>query len=127
MDQEIIACLSCLAPNDVNADFCENCGAPLGSTSTLDPLKMIRAEAFAIRKATTVKKPSLVVLIGVWLLFLPFLLIGAMLAYSQFSTGFGFQGFVFFWLGIGLLVIGAVILYRVTKNYSAPESTQVKE
>lgn len=127
MNQEIIACLSCLAPNDVNTSFCEKCGAPLGATATLDPLKMIRAEGFAVGKATIIKKPSLVVLVGIWLLFLPFLIFGAMLAYSQFSDGFGFQGFVFFWLGIALMIIGAVFLYRVTKNYSAPESTQVEE
>lgn len=119
--EETIACLSCLAPNRASADFCEKCGAPIGTTATLDPLKMIRAEGFAIERATTAKKPSLIVLIGVWLLFLPFLPAGAFLAVSQFSAGFGFQGFVFFWLGVGLGVFGAVILYRVSKNYFAPQ------
>ena len=121
MNQEIVACLSCLAPNDMDADFCEKCGAPISATSTLDPLKMIRSEGFLLSRATTVKKPPLVVLLGIWVIFLPALAGGAALAYSQFSEGFGFDGFLFFWIGIGLIIVSTVILYRVTKNYSSIE------
>ncbi len=127
LTNEIIACISCLAPNEVNAYFCEICGAPLGNAATLDLLKMIRTEAFLVGKATTVKKTALIVLSGIWVIFLPALLGGAAIAYLQFSEGFGFGGFLFFWIGIGLALASVVFLYRVTKNYSIPDSLPDEE
>lgn len=127
MDKEIIACLSCLAPNKATVDFCEKCGAPLGTTATLDPLKMIRAEAFMLERAT-VGKPKLIVLLGIWIIFFPTLATGILLTGSQILYGFDSEGFVFFWIGIGLAIFSCVVLYRVTKNYfTAPDLKKTKE
>ena len=126
MDEEIIACLSCLAPNKASVDFCEKCGAPIGTTSTLDPLKMIRAEGFLLAKATH-GKPKPIVLIGVWIIFLPWLVGSLLLAGSQILYGYSFEGFVFFWIGIGLAIVALTVLYRVTKNYFAPPDLERNE
>ncbi|HVM62213.1 MAG TPA: hypothetical protein VMV72_15230 [Verrucomicrobiae bacterium] len=39
-----IVCLGCARLVPANADFCPHCGAPLSSTSTIDPYKSIFAE-----------------------------------------------------------------------------------
>ena len=126
MDEEIIACLSCMAPNPATIAFCEKCGAPIGTTSTLDPLKMIRAEGFLLKKATT-DRPKPIVLFGVWIIFLPWLAGSILLAGSQILYGFDFEGFVFFWIGVGLAMVALIILYRVTKNYFAPLDLEQNE
>lgn len=119
MNEEIVACLSCLAPNQAATAFCEKCGAPIGATSTLDPLKMIRAEGFMLGKAVN-NRPKPIVLFGIWVIFLPWLAASVMMAGSQILYGFDSAGFVFFWLGVGLAVFALVVLYRVTKNYFTP-------
>ncbi len=127
-NKEIMICISCMAPNDAAADFCENCNTPLSTTSTLDPMKMIRAEGFALQKSTVMNRPTFIIVFGIWIMFLPALFVGLLLAYSQAFNGEGFAGFVFFWIGIFFVVLSAVILYRVTNNYFAePEVDQDAE
>jgi len=126
MDEKIIACLSCLAPNEATVDFCERCGAPLGTTATLDPLKMIRAEAFMLEKAT-VGKPKLIVLLGIWIIFFPMLAASVLLTISQILYGISSEGFVFFWIGFGLTILSLVVLYRVTRNYFTPPDLKQTE
>ena len=116
---EIIACMSCMAPNDALADFCEKCGAPLSTMSTLDPLKIIRSEGFVIHKSTVTKRPKFIIFFGVWVLFIPWLVMSLATAYSAAFYLEGFFGFVFFWVGFALAVFAVVVLYRVTKNYYA--------
>ena len=126
MSEEIIACLSCMAPNPATIAFCEKCGAPIGTTSTLDPLKMIRAEGFLLKKATT-DRPKPIVLLGVWIIFLPWLAGSVLLAGSQILYGYSFEGFIFFWIGVALAMVALIILYRVTKNYFAPPEIELNE
>lgn len=121
MDEKIIACLSCLAPNAATVDFCGTCGAPISTTSNLDPLKMIRSESFLLEKAA-VGRPKPIVLIGIWIIFFPMFVGSVMLAGSQILYGFNSEGFVFFWLGTALAIAASIILYRVTKNYLTPAS-----
>ncbi len=117
MENEIIACMSCLAPNDEFADFCEKCGTPLSTSSTLDPLKVIRTEGFVVGKATTIQRPKFIILLGIWVLFFPTLLPSIFMAISQVMYGAEFAGFVFFWAAVAWSVFVSVVLYRVTKNY----------
>ena len=116
IEPEVIACLSCLAPNDVSVSFCQNCQSPLGGTSALDPVKTIHAEAFVLQGAVS-KRPKPIVVLGVWVLFLPWLLGAAALAVSQLINGYGLPSFVFFWVGIALAFVAVKILYMVTRNY----------
>ncbi len=109
-------CPSCLAVNRPSEAFCHKCGAPIGAVATLDPLHVIRAESHLYRKALE-GKPKLIVLIGVWLLFLPMLLVCLPGAIYLLATHESSAEFVAFWFGIILSVVSAVMLYRTTKNY----------
>ena len=111
-----IACASCLAPNDGSVSFCVNCQSPIGTTSALDPIKTIHAEAFLLQKAVS-KRPKPIVLLGVWVLFVPWLLGAAFISLNELARRDGFSSFVFFWTGIGLGYVAVKILYSVTKNY----------
>ncbi len=67
---EGITCPTCAAPNPGDADFCNDCGRPVGATTGLDPLKTIRAEGYLYRQAVG-GSPSLLVVVGLWGLVLP--------------------------------------------------------
>ncbi len=111
-------CPSCAALIDTNEMFCPECGAPISSVATLDPMQTIRAEGFLLRKATE-GKPKLIVVIGVWLLFFPFPIAGLLIAANVAINGLGtgMAGFFFFWGGIALSIIGIAIIFKVTRNY----------
>ncbi|MBT8042136.1 MAG: hypothetical protein HKP10_04855 [Kiritimatiellales bacterium] len=81
MNQELIVCHKCLHQNCDTRDFCERCGAPIGTFTTISPLERIQAEGHAYREASSnPTKP--IVLIGVWLLFAPG---AALLFYALFK------------------------------------------
>lgn len=67
-------CLSCLQPNAIEDHFCRKCGAPLDSYAATAPFEKIFAMGHSFRQATE-GKPRLIVVIGVWLIFLPALMI----------------------------------------------------
>lgn len=113
---EEITCISCLTQLKRSESFCHECGAPVGVTATLDPLQAIRAEGFLFRRALE-GRPKLIVLVGIWLLYLPVLVISAIAAVYIIGHMRGFSGFLFFWVMIGLSCSAFVILYRITKNY----------
>jgi len=50
-------------------------------------------------------------------MFLPVLVVSACMTIYLIVNFRGLGNLVFFWLGVGLIVICSVILYRVTKNY----------
>src|SRR3982750_2407343 len=113
---DTITCASCLTPNRRFATFCEECGAPIGATATIDPLQTIRAESFVIHKALE-RRPSLLVLLGLWLTHFPVLVASIGVAIYMILYGYGIAGFLFFWVIIALCCYAAVVLYRVTRNY----------
>jgi hypothetical protein len=111
-----VTCPSCQALNDRFASFCDSCGAPIGATATLDPVTNIHAQGFMLRKAVD-GPPRTIVLVGVWLMFLPALVVSGGVAIYLIVNFRGLGNFVFFWLGAGIMIISGVILYRVTRNY----------
>ncbi len=113
---DVVACLSCMSPNEPSASFCRSCQAPIGVTSSLDPIKTIHAEAFVLQKAI-VKRPKPIVLLGVWVLFLPWLFGAGSIAVNEVLNGYGTPSFVFFWVGVALAFVAVKFLYVVTKNY----------
>src|SRR5215471_18605108 len=116
MKSDFVTCPSCQALNDRFESFCDSCGAPIGATATVDPVSIIHAEGFMLRKAVD-GPPRTIVLIGVWIMFLPALVISAVMAIYLAVNFRGLGNFVFFWLGLGLVFVSSVILYRVTRNY----------
>lgn len=113
---QIKPCTSCLAPNDIAATFCISCAMPLGDFDSFYPIRRIAVEGQLWQRAVT-NRPKFIVLLGVWIIFLPALLICALAALGQIAAGGGTSGLVMFWI-LTLLAFGsAVILFRVTKNY----------
>ena len=116
MKSDFVTCPSCQALNDRLENFCGGCGAPIGATATLDPVSTIHAEGFMLRKAVE-GPPRIIVLIGVWIMFLPMLVVSAGMDIYLALNFRGLGNFVFFWVGAGLMFISGVVLYRVTRNY----------
>ena len=65
-----VLCPHCAASNLPAADFCARCGAPLSVIASTDPLRSTLSEGFLYREATR-GAPKRIVVVGIWLLFLP--------------------------------------------------------
>ncbi len=114
---EKITCVSCLAQNKQFDAFCHNCGSPIGAVAAIDPLQRIQTEGFFFRKMLE-GRPKPIVLLGVWIIFLPLLLVSIGVAYSCIIRR-GPSDFGFFWMMVALSCLAFFFLYRVTKNYLA--------
>ena len=115
-EEETLTCVSCAAQNRLADTFCHQCGAPISTTATLDPLNTIRINGFLLNKALE-GRPKLIVLLGIWILHLPVLVIGIGGAIYYVLNRKRFSDVLFFWALLGLAYVAFVILYRVTKNY----------
>ena len=109
LDDSEVVCPHCLHANPPEGAFCVVCGAPIGMVANIDPIQQIRSEGFGYRSATD-GPPRLILLIGMWLIFLPMAGI-SLLGTLEFGTN-GFNLLMPF-----LLVISVGILARVTRNY----------
>lgn len=114
--KETITCPACQTPNSLVAAFCRKCGYPLGAVSNLDPMQTIQAEGHLFRKATE-GRPTPIVVIGIWICFLPCLVFSVYAALRFILNPRGFSEFFFFWALVALSYAAFVILYRVTKNF----------
>ena len=116
--EERLLCASCGRLIGVSDAYCLNCMAPTTGVSNLDPMQAILSEGRLLSRASEGRQKP-IVLIGIWILFLPMFRVGAFSAISILSTGIGsgFSNFVFFWGAVGLAFIGFMVIYRVTKNY----------
>ena len=65
-----VLCPHCAASNGPVADFCVKCGAPLSVIAMTDPLRETLSAGFLYREATG-GKPKRIVVVGIWLVFLP--------------------------------------------------------
>jgi hypothetical protein len=84
----------------------------------LDPMGQIQAEGFAWRQATT-GKPNLMVVIGVWIFFLPALLAFGLIIVLKLTEGFRWTLEDLIGLAMPILaaLVSAVLLYKTTANY----------
>jgi len=106
-----VICPKCLLSNSTTAAFCAECGAPIGMIATTDPIQHIHAEGFAYRAAVD-GPPSRIVLIGMWLLFGPFALVGPSLLLSLPSAR---VPELVAWNVASACAL--VVLFRTTRNY----------
>lgn len=104
-------CVSCAFPNEPVAHFCAKCGAPLTSYASTGPFEQLLAEGAVYRQAAE-RPRSLVVVLGVWLIFGMMALFS--LAVLMISRGSSFLGAVF---GACLLVFSVVMIWKTTRNY----------
>ncbi len=104
-------CVSCAAPNEPDADFCAKCGAPLSSYASTGPFEQVLAAGAGYRQAAN-RPRSLVVLLGVWVIF------GTTTFGSLGLLGLGLQGGLpFVILGAGLLALSLIMIWKTTYNY----------
>lgn len=104
-----IVCPHCLHLNEAQAAFCAKCGAPIGMVANVDPMQQIYSEGFGFRSAAD-GPPSRIVLIGVWIFFVPMVVTSFI---GTVEIGSGAYGI----LSPVSLLISVGILYRVTRNY----------
>lgn len=110
-----------MKPNDREAAYCVNCNTPMNLSNSNDPIQRMPAEGYAYRKAAEMK-PNTLVLVGVWLLFLPLFGFFSFNAVSLIlgAAGGGADNFVWFWVSLAIAVFSFVMIYKVSKNYFYP-------
>ena len=109
--EDAVVCPKCLLANPPAAPFCADCGAPIGMVANIDPIQRIYAEGFAYRSAVD-GPPKLIIVVGMWLIFGPFLLVTSF--FLLIDSASSLPGTAF----LGLLALASIIvLYRTTKNY----------
>jgi hypothetical protein len=120
-------CPNCLREVEPDADFCAECGCPVSSMATTDPLRSAYSRGFWFRTAAHGGiKP--IVFWGTWLLLGPWVLGGvAALVFAlgdlAEATRTGQKLTVGYWVAM-LLIVGitaavAILLHRMTRNYLA--------
>jgi len=118
-EQEKPLCISCLHPNAEEAHFCEKCGAPLDSYASTAPFEQIFAQGHAFRAATE-GRPRLIVVIGIWLIFLPGVLSAIILGPLSVKHSGSWLGAIVFTL-FGILSAALIVLS--TRRYIASRTT----
>ena len=92
---------------------CDQCGAPMSQISIADsthpPESVLRRRRF--------RPPRTIVLIGIWMIFLPNFLGTAYGAFWLMKHRGGLAEFIAFWGEVGLTCLSFVMLFRVTKYY----------
>ncbi len=117
---EVMHCPHCLAVMPPVAHFCTACGMPLTAHAMIGPLEQVWAFGWFINKLLS-GRPSLLALIGTWLIGLPgvLLLVGTVLAIvisprSTVSSALVFAGQA---PAILVAVLYALLVVRVTYGY----------
>src|SRR5262245_9119770 len=99
-------CPGCLEPLLESPQFCPHCGIPTGGLAELHPIKAILSQGEMFRRGAN--KPNFIILVGIWVLLLPFAIGTVLVATSSIYS--------IPWVS-ALFLLYATILYRVTRNY----------
>jgi hypothetical protein len=112
-------CVSCMAPNEPDAHFCAKCGAPLSSYASTGPFESLFAEGAVYREAAD-RPRSLVVVIGIWLIF-GMMIVGGVFFTAMGLVGFGFSiaGGIWSLIGVSFLAVSVTMIWKTTRNYLA--------
>jgi hypothetical protein len=74
------------------------------------------------------RRPNLVVVIGIWVLCLPSCVLSALIMVEMLSYYRDREHFVFFWLMAVTVFVTAFMLYRITKNFiTIPPRKEIEE
>lgn len=106
-------CVSCMAPNEPSAHFCAKCRAPLSSYASTGPFESVFAEGAVYRQAAE-RPRSLIVVLGVWLIFGIIGLAGLVMIVMGRDMGIGTMAF-----GACMLAISVALIWKSTRNYLA--------
>jgi hypothetical protein len=114
--ENFITCRSCYTINEKLDALCQQCGLPLApAAATLGPLSVGETRDGVLKARE--RRPRLVVVLGLWLIFFPFLVHAAMVAFDILLYYRTRSNFMIFWLAIGSLSLSVLVLYRITRNY----------
>jgi hypothetical protein len=109
-ESDRMLCPNCLA-DATDLDFCNQCGCPVGETTNLDPIKSIQSRGFLYRAgAQSAANP--VVLVGIWLVLLPFVF-----SPLGFALIYGPSVVALFVLSLFIAGVAVLILARATRMY----------
>lgn len=114
-ETHFISCFSCFAINESSESYCVKCNYLLDN-SNLDPLEMSRNEGDFLGKVAQ-KRPKLITVICVWIIFLPILLRSLALAVQTMLNDRGANAFIFFWFVAISIMASSYVLYYVNYNY----------
>ncbi len=113
-------CVNCMAPNEPSAHFCVKCGTPLTSYASTGPFESLFAEGSAYRHAAE-RPGSLVVVMGVWLIFGMIALVAILLLVMGRDLGL-----LYMVVGAALLALSVVMIWKTTRNYLARKRQKVE-
>src|SRR5437588_11246029 len=100
-----------MLPTEPSAHFCANCGAPMSSYAATGPFESLFAEGHVYRQATQ-RPRSLVVVLGIWILFGTMALAGALLLFIGHEMGIQYVI-----AGAFLLPVSLVMIWKTTRSY----------
>lgn len=116
-------CPGCFGPVEPETDFCPHCGAPLGATTWLDPLKQVRFYGYVFKRAGDSRFGRLLVGALIALFALAFLgsAVNGTMQYFGYDTGtsYGFPGMLPVGIGVAilyLLVFRSALMKRDTSE-----------
>ena len=119
-EYDSIACANCSQSNELFANFCVKCGAPLSSLSTVCPFQTTLMEGFAYRQAVS-GPPRKIILFGMWFMFAPLLILSwfslCWTIWLASSNGFVQECIGMFICTFLFGLVSAVLLFRTTRNY----------
>src|SRR5262245_45064273 len=104
-------CVSCMFPNEPEAHFCAKCGAPMTPYAATGPFESVFAEGHVYRQAAE-RPRSLIVVLGIWLIFGFMALAGAGLIFIGRDVGIEYVIAGAFFLPVSLIII-----WKTTRNY----------
>lgn len=120
-EPELALCPNCMAPNEPRADLCAKCGAPLTMFAMVDPLLSIRSVGWGYRQATSGRRGSRLIVVGMLLIFGVPLLGCLFLLFAGHDVEVYWGGMLFF---VGLNIVYILILFKVVRNYRRGRTTR---
>jgi hypothetical protein len=104
-------CVSCMFPNEPQAHFCAECGAPMTSYAATGPFEHLFAEGHVYRQAAE-RPRRFIVVIGVWFIFGMMALGSAGLLFLGREVGLHYVIAGAFFLPVSL-----VMIWKTTRSY----------
>jgi hypothetical protein len=114
MARSYVICPTCQALNARSEPVCEQCGASTAHAESTEPSSISAAGLPRIGVARPWRK---ILLVGLWMVFLPAFLSNAYAAIYFLKHRRGLAEFIFFWGSLGLTCLAFTILYRATRNH----------
>lgn len=111
METGVILCNNCRHRNETTQEICEECGSPIGAWTSPSQLSGVLSGNFHHQAVATPRK--FVIVLGVWLLFLPSALVCCFYAIELLTQQLYGMALMFACLAVWPIAV----LRRTTKNY----------